>query len=116
LPLWTTAFVSGYEHPAEHYAQFYVESGDVGRARRVREEAVETARRFIGERGEFGYMVYNLGCFYARIGEPDLTVAALREAFTRAPELREWLRHDPELAPVRDTPAFQALLSEPASD
>src|SRR5687768_5238219 len=49
LPLWTTALVSGYEHPAEHYGQFYLKSGDVARASAVRQEAVDTARRFIGE-------------------------------------------------------------------
>jgi hypothetical protein len=109
LPLWTTALVSGYEHPAEHYAQFYFESGDVARARSVREEAVETARRFIGDTEEFGYMVYNLGCFYAHIGQPDLAVDAIRGSFASTPGLREGIGEDPELVSLRDEPAFQAL-------
>lgn len=112
LPLWTTAFVSGYEHPAEHYAQFYLESGDVARARSVREEAIETARRFIGDTEEFSYMVYNLGCFYANIAQPDLAIATLRESFAGAPSLREGIQEDPELVSLRDNPDFQALIAE----
>ena len=108
-PLWTTAFVSGYEHPAEHYAQYYVESGKVARATMVRKEAVETARRYIGDRGEFGYMIYNLGCFYANTGQNDLAIATLRESLAGTPRLREWLTEDPELMSLRDDPAFQVL-------
>jgi hypothetical protein len=114
LPLWTTAFVSGYEHPAEHYAQFYLESGDVASAGTVRKEAVETARLFIGDREQFGYMIYNLGCFYANTGQPDLAIAALRESLAGVPELRGSIREDPELAALRDEPAFRALVAEVA--
>jgi hypothetical protein len=112
LPLWTTALVSGYEHPAEHYAQFYLESGDVALARTIREAAIETARRFIGETEEFGYMVYNLGCFYANIGRPGLAIGALRDSFASAPSLREGIRDDPELVSLRGDPAFQALVGD----
>ena len=112
LPLWTTALVSGYEHPAEHYAQFYLESGDVARAQVVREGVIETARRIIVDREEFGYMVYNLACFYANIGRPALAIATLRESFASAPELREGIREDPELESLRTDPAFQALVAE----
>jgi tetratricopeptide (TPR) repeat protein len=112
LPLWTTALVSGYEHPAEHYAQFYLESGDVARASAVRRQVVDTARRFIGETEEYGYIVYNLGCFYAQTGQNDLALAALREAFASAPGLREGSLKDPELVSLRDDPGFQALVSD----
>jgi tetratricopeptide (TPR) repeat protein len=112
LPLWTTALVSGYEHPAEHYAQFYVEAGDVARASAVRQQVVDTARRFIGETEEYGYIVYNLACFYAQTGQPGLALGALREAFASAPSLREGSLEDPELASLHDDPAFQALVAD----
>jgi tetratricopeptide (TPR) repeat protein len=116
LPLWTTALVSGYEHPTEHYAQFYLETGDAARAQMVREEAIETARRFIGDTEAFGYMVYNLGCFYANIGRPALAVAAIRESFANAPELREGIREDPELVPLHNDHAFLALVADDAAE
>jgi tetratricopeptide (TPR) repeat protein len=115
LPLWTTAFVSGYEHPAEHYAQYYLESGDVGRATLARETVVETARRLIGGTEQFGYVVYNLGCFYANTGQPDQAIAALRESFAHVPGLREGIAEDAELAALRDNLAFRALPSEVAT-
>jgi tetratricopeptide (TPR) repeat protein len=112
FPLWTTALVSAYEHPAEHYAQFYLDSGDVARASTARQQVIDNARRLIGEKGEFGYIVYNLGCFYAQTGQRGLALAALREAFAGAPGLREGAPNDPELAPLHGDPAFQALVAE----
>ena len=57
-------------------------------------------------------MVYNLGCFYALIGQPGLAIAALRESFASAPQLREGIREDPELVSLRDDPTFQALVAD----
>ena len=75
-------------------------------ARSVREKVVEDpARRYIGETEQLGYVVYNLGCFYAGIGQGDLAVAALREAFAHVPQLRDGIKEDPELASLRDEPA-----------
>lgn len=112
LPLWTAALVSGYEHPVEHYAQFYLETGDVARAGVVRQELVETARRFIGDTEAFSFIVYNLGCFYAQTGQSGLALAAIRESFANAPSLREESREDPELVLLHDDPVFQALVAE----
>jgi hypothetical protein len=114
FPLYTTAFVSGYEHPAEHYSQFYLESGDVARARKVREEAFATARRLVEDTVTFGYMLYNLGCFYAAIGQSGPAIAALRESFVIVPGLREGILEDSELESLRDDPDFQALVTESA--
>src|SRR5947208_1259870 len=80
----------------------------------VRQEVVDTARRFIGETEEFGYIVYNLGCFYAQTGQPGLALATIRESFASAPSLREGVREDPELVSLRDDPAFQALVADAA--
>ncbi len=114
FPLWTTVFVSTYDHPSEHYAQFYLESGNVARASAVREKAINTARRLIGDTQAFGYIVYNLGCFYAQTGQHDLALTTLREAFARVPDLRAGSMKDPELALLHNDPAFQALVAETA--
>jgi tetratricopeptide (TPR) repeat protein len=110
FPLWATALVSGYEHPAEHYAQFYVEQGDVERAGAARKQVVDTARRLIGEREEFGYIVYNLACFYAQTGQTGPALAALREAFACTPSLRGETREDDQLLSLHDEIAFQRLV------
>ncbi|MEO5951608.1 MAG: DinB family protein [Chloroflexia bacterium] len=113
-PLWYEAYSSIYEHPAEHWAQYYLETGDVKRAQAVRQAAVDTARTLIEVTDPFGFMVYNLGAFYAKTGEPDLAFASIREALERVPRLREWSREDPDLESLRDKPDFQALVADPA--
>jgi tetratricopeptide (TPR) repeat protein len=113
-PLWYKAFVSGYDHPVEHFQQFYLEAGDVARAGAVYQEAVETARRLIGETDPYGWMVYKLGCFYASIDQPDRALPLLREGLAREPRLREWMAEDSALAALHADPAFQALLAEAA--
>jgi hypothetical protein len=81
-------YVSGYEHPIEHYGQFYLEAGDAARAQAVREAAMATARQFIGETAAYGFMVYNLGCFYVKIGRAGRSLPALGEALARVPPAR----------------------------
>jgi hypothetical protein len=105
-------YVSGYEHPIEHYGQFYLEAGDAARAQAVREAAMATARQFIGETAAYGFMVYNLGCFYVKIGRAGRSLPALGEALARVPRLRAWIRDDPERAALHAAPAFQALVAD----
>jgi hypothetical protein len=80
----------------------------------VRKRVVDTARRLVGEREEFGYIVYNLACFYAQTGQTDLALAALREAFASAPSLRGESREDDQLSSLHDDPAFQAVVANGA--
>lgn len=115
-PLWYQAFVSGYDHPSEHYEQFYLEADQVERATAVREEAVGTARRLIAETDPYGWMIYKLGCFYARIGQPAQALPALRAGLAREPRLRIWMAEDAAFAELHADPAFQGLLAEAASD
>lgn len=111
-PLWMEAFISGFQHPGEHYAQFYIESGDRPRARAVREKHLSTARRVFGGSKMFSFMLYNTACFYVNNEQPDLAIGPLGEALAILPRLREWSKKDPDLAPLRDNPAFQALVSD----
>lgn len=110
-PLWAEGHVCGSEHPAEHFAQFYVEAEEIERAIAVRQDALETSRRLIGETEAYGYMAYNTSCFFALNGRPDLALAALPKALTLVPRLREWSQQDPDLRMLYDNPAFQALVS-----
>lgn len=113
-PLWYEASMSGYEHPAEHFAQFYRESGDLARAKAAREAEVEMARKIVPGSKPYGFMTYNVGAFYAQIGEPDKALASMREVLEMLPSLRGWAKEDPDLASLHDNPEFQALVAEPA--
>jgi tetratricopeptide (TPR) repeat protein len=99
-----------YEHPAEHWADVYVSRKELDRALEIREAVVTTAGKlFAHDPATYGYVIYNLGCFYARTGRSDQAVRAIREALTANPSLSKWVRQDTDLDPVRALPAFQAL-------
>ncbi|HZT92820.1 MAG TPA: cupin domain-containing protein [Gaiellaceae bacterium] len=54
---------------------------------------------------------YNLACFEARFGDPELAWDHLRRAFARATEeLREFARNDSDLASLHDDPRWQELV------
>jgi hypothetical protein len=58
-----------------------------------------------------GVMLFNMGCYHARLGDLDEAMDYLRRAvaagFTKAQSYRE----DPDLAPLRSRPDFQRLLA-----
>jgi hypothetical protein len=111
-PIWTRVFVDGYEHLFEHFGQFYLERGDVARATSWRLAAIEPARPLVGDTEAFGYLLYNLGCFYAETGQPGPAVAAIRASFASVPDMRKEVAEEPALVPIHNEPAFQELLAE----
>ena len=115
-PVWLGIADNVFDHPAIHYADYYLAKGDPARATRVREAAVATLARLFPDSLAYTYGLYNLGCFYALTGQADQALAAVGEALQRAPDLTDWARQDPELDSLHDLPAFQALVAgQPAS-
>ena len=108
-PLWTLISGNGYEHAVEHYTQFYLERGDLAQATAGQQRLVQTIESLFGRGESLGNVIYNLGCFYARTGQPAPAIAAVREALTLNPGLTEWSRQDADLDSLRADPAFQAL-------
>ena len=54
---------------------------------------------------------YELATLEARAGARDEALEHLRHAVERRPEVRDWVEEDPDLAQLRDDPAFEALLT-----
>jgi serine/threonine protein kinase/Flp pilus assembly protein TadD len=54
---------------------------------------------------------YNVACLYSLEGETDRAIAALEAAIRAGFGRRDWIEHDPDLAPLRDDPRFQSLLA-----
>jgi len=113
-PAWLGIADNVLDHPAIHYADYYLAQGDRPRATRVREATVATLVRLFPDTPAYTYALYNLGCFYALTGQADQAIAAIRESLARAPDLTEWSKQDSDLDLLRDLPAFQALVAEPA--
>jgi len=108
-PLSSSALGSGIGHPAEHYAQYYLEHGAPERAIAVQERVVAVTRDIFGPSEALGDAYYNLGCYYARHGQPDAAIDMVRQSFPLHPWLVGWSRQDTDLDSLRDLPAFQAL-------
>jgi hypothetical protein len=82
---------------------------------RRRDEALEVARSAAAEFPDrTSHTAYWAACIHGIAGEPDDALRALRGALdaTRAWWGTELLLDDPDLAPVRDAPGFDALLTE----
>lgn len=54
-------------------------------------------------------MLYNGACLYSQLGEIRRAVTTLRQAIAGGTANFGWMRHDPDLAPLRDDPEFKAL-------
>lgn len=55
--------------------------------------------------------LYNAACTWSQIGEPDRAMDYLeRWAKVAAPETREWIKHDPDIHPLRGEPRYKTLI------
>ena len=80
---------------------------------REREKSMEWAERALALEGEEPQVLYNVACVYALLNEADKAVDCLEKSITHGWGQREWMEHDPDLAPVRDHPRFRALMETP---
>jgi adenylate cyclase len=54
-------------------------------------------------------ILYNCACLYARLGESQRAITALRQGIANGYEDFGWMRNDPDLAALRGNPDFVAL-------
>ncbi len=68
-------------------------------------------RDLIERRPDQAYLFYNTACCESLAGETAAAIEHLRRAIEMWDGGREMARHDSDFDPVRDEPAFQALLA-----
>jgi adenylate cyclase len=77
-------------------------------------KAEEWANRAIVLAPESWGIRYNVACVHAVLGKPDAALENLEYIYSQVPRVRGWLlgevRHDTQLASLRDRRDFQALL------
>ncbi len=78
-----------------------------------REKSMEWAERALALEGEEPQVLYNVACVYALLNEADKAVDCLEKSITQGWGQREWMEHDPDLAPLREHPRFRALMQAP---
>jgi cupin domain len=79
----------------------------------IRAEDPQQARRILDEglaaHPESPGVRYELACWEATQGSPELALEHLREAIRLRPETAEWARDDEDFAALRDRPEFAEL-------
>lgn len=109
-PLWRWIVGNGYIHPIMHFAQFYIGRGDIRSAVKIQKQTTVMLKPFDEGPAWQGVVQYNLACVYTQAGEKQKAISGLRQAFKLNPGLMEYSKSDPDLAAIREEPAFQALL------
>jgi tetratricopeptide (TPR) repeat protein len=88
-------FNNWYDHPAEHWADFYLSRGEVDRALELRRSVAATAKElFAHDLRLFSFMAYKLGEMSANNGRREEAIGALRAAVEANPSLVEMVRKE----------------------
>jgi len=95
-------------HPDDSRARYLGGNGLVRLGERA--EGVRLAESALELHPEEEAVLYNVACVHAIAGEPDRAVDLIDRAIDRGFGNRGWLEVDPDLAAIRGTPAFTALL------
>jgi Tetratricopeptide repeat len=61
---------------------------------------------------EYAEPMYNLACCEALAGRTEDAIEHLRLALEKAEQLRSFAEEDSDLEPIRDDPAFKALVGD----
>lgn len=105
-----------YWHVQAHLAYLFVDRKEPARAFEIAEEF--TAQVGADEAAtERGTACYNLACFCALAGKPDMAIVNLKTALSLDPELIELSKKDTDLDSLRPLPEFQTVYNLlPAND
>jgi mannose-6-phosphate isomerase-like protein (cupin superfamily) len=90
----------GWEVWAPFHPQF--EAGEY-------EAVIESGRETLEQSG-YAAPLYNLACCEALLGRKEDAIGHLRTAFEKRPGLRDLAKEDTDLDPLREEPAFVALV------
>jgi TolB-like protein/Flp pilus assembly protein TadD len=85
-------------------AQCHVELGE-------REKGLEWGRRARALGPDDPYVLYGITCLFTQMGEIEEGAAHFEQAVRAGFRNRAWIEMDPDLAPIRDHPRYQAALA-----
>jgi tetratricopeptide (TPR) repeat protein len=74
-------------------------------------EAADAARRAVDEHPEYPGLLYNLACCESLAGRTDDAIEHLGLAIGKAERYRPYAGEDSDFDPIRDEPAFKALVA-----
>jgi TolB-like protein/Flp pilus assembly protein TadD len=96
------------QHPDDARSHIYYAT-DLAQVGNYEEAKIEAAKALELSPGD-PLMLYNAACCYARMGESQLAVDALRNSMAAGLEDYEWIKRDPDLESIRNEPMFIDLM------
>ena len=75
-----------------------------------RERSLDMANRALSVDPDDSALLYNVACVYCSLGENERAIEVLERSVDRGFGQREWIETDPDLAPLRGTPRYEAIL------
>ena len=103
---------NSYAHPRNHLAEHFIECGDRAGGYRIYEESAIELRKAEAPGHILGPALYNVACARAAQGRADEALRLLEEALPMRADIRGAAQEDPDLAPLKDDPRFQAMLAD----
>lgn len=111
-PLWRIIAGNGYLHPIAHLAEYYSKRGDTHYASKLWEKAADLLAQLSDSPSWLGVVKYNLACYYTLSDQQEEAINQLRESLSLNPDLTQWSKEDPDLAPLRKRPDYQSIYSK----
>jgi len=74
-------------------------------------EAADRGRELLASAPPYADLFYNVACCESLAGQKDQAIAHLRRAIELSEQTRSFLEADSDLDPIREDPAFKALLA-----
>ncbi len=102
---------NSYTHPRFHMVQFMRENGDSEAARKLMEDSIKELRIARAPANFVQGQQYNLACLLVGMDAKREAMALLEECLPEHAQLRELAPIDPDLAPLKGDPRFEALFS-----
>ncbi len=109
-PLWRSIVSTEYVHPISHLFIAYLERSDRASAFRLAQDENRQLQPLDHSDSWQATLMYNQACHWALAGDSGRALALLEQAFLLAPAFAEWAGQDDDLASLRESVAFQALL------
>ena len=76
-----------------------------------KDDSLRESSRALEISGDDPMMLYNCACLHSRLGEYPRAMEMLRQAVAKGQVNFQWMRHDPDLTPLRDSADFIALMT-----
>jgi adenylate cyclase len=74
-------------------------------------ESLVWAQKMVALAPDDPYILYGMVCILTRIGRLDEAVRYFEQAVERGFVQKEWIEHDHDLDPIRDHPAYRAIVA-----